>query len=127
MPYSTRFTENGADCRFMGPTNGEEFYAANIEIFVHPYDEEFKYAIVDFSLAESIDLPTADLLRTAEQDRQYLLRNPACALVMIAPQGVVFGHARMFERFMEGSSLRSAVVQDRTQALQWLRDQGLMH
>jgi hypothetical protein len=45
---------------------------------------------------------------------------------MIAPQGLVFGHARTFERFMEGTSMRSAVVQNREQAIQWLREQGLM-
>jgi hypothetical protein len=90
------------------------------------YDDRFKYAIVDFSLAESMDLPTADLLRIAEGDRQYLLRNPPYALVMIAPQGVVWGHARTFQRFMEGTNLRSSVVQDRIQALQWLREQGLI-
>jgi hypothetical protein len=126
MPFSTSFTETGADCRFTGPTDGEEIYAANTAVFAHAYDEALKYAIVDFSLAESMDLPTADLLRIAERDRRYLLCNPPYALVMIAPQGLVFGHARTFERFMEGTSMRSAVVQNREQAIQWLREQGLM-
>jgi hypothetical protein len=124
MPWSNTYTESGVDCRFTGATHGAEIYAANDAIFVHTYADRFRYAIVDFTLVESLDLPTADLLRIAEGDRQYLLRNPSYALVMIAPQGVIFGRARTFERFMEGSTLRSTVVQNREQALAWLRSEG---
>lgn len=121
MPWSTSYSGNGADCRFTGAADGEQIRAATIDILVHQYDEHLKFVIVDFTAAQSMDLPTADLLRVAESDRQYLLMNPAYAMVMIAPQGIVFGHARTFQRFMEGSTLRSAVVQTRDQALAWLR------
>jgi hypothetical protein len=125
MAWSARFADIGADCRFSGPTDSADVIAANAEIFRHRYAEALRYIIVDFSEAESLDLPTADLLGLAEGDRQYLLRNPSYALAMIAPQGVVFGTARTFERFMEGSPLRSTVVQTREQALGWLRKEGI--
>jgi len=125
MPWSACFAESGADCRFSGDTDATEVVAANHEIFKHRYPEALRYVIVDFSAAESLNLPTADLLGLAETDRQYLLRNPPYALAMIAPQGVVFGYARTFERFMEGSPLRSTVVQTREQALGWLRREGI--
>jgi hypothetical protein len=125
MPWSNRFADCGVDCRFSGATDGSEVIAANEEIFSHRYAEALRYIIVDFSAAESLNLPTADLLGLAEIDRQYLLRNPSYSLAMIAPQGVVFGYARTFERFMEGSPLRSTVVQTREQALGWLRDEGI--
>ena len=125
MPWSTCYANDGVDCRFMGATDSADVYAANDEIFSHRYAETLRYVIVDFTQAESLDLPTADLLGLAEGDRQYLLRNPPYALAMIAPQGVVFGHARTFERFMEGSPLKSIVVQTREQALGWLRNEGV--
>lgn len=125
MPWSTCFADSGVDCRFSGPTDVEDVIAANEEVFNHRYAEALRYVIVDFSAAESLNLPTADLLGLAETDRQYLLRNPSYALAMIAPQGVVFGYARTFERFMEGSPLRSTVVQTREQALEWLRNEGI--
>lgn len=124
MPWSTIYSEHGADCRFTGDTNGDEIFAASTATLSHGYQQHLHYAILDFSKAESLDLPTADLLRVAARDRQYLLRNPPYALAMIAPQGIAFGYARTFERFMEGSALRSTVVETREQALEWLREQG---
>ena len=124
MPWSMSFTECSADCRFTGPTDGDELFAADIEMFSHRYNEQFKYALVDFTQAESMNLLTADLLRLAETDRQYLLRNPPYAIVIIAPQGLVFGHARMYERFMEGTALRSKVVRTRDEGTNWLRSLG---
>lgn len=123
MPWSTSYSGNSADCRFTGATDGEQVRTAITDTLVHRYDGHLKHVIIDFSLAQSMDLPTADLLRVAESDRLYLLLNPAYAMVMIAPQGIVFGHARTFQRFMEGSSLRSAVVQTRKEAVEWLRQQ----
>jgi hypothetical protein len=122
MPWSTCYGNDGVDCRFTGATHGAEVIAANEEVFNHRYAGGLRYAIVDFSQAESLNLPTADLLSLAEIDRQYLLRNPPFALAIIAPQGVAFGAARTFERFMEGSPLKSTVVQTRQQALGWLRN-----
>jgi hypothetical protein len=125
MPWSAQFVDIGAECRFSGATDSSDMIEANERIFSHRYAEALRYIIVDFSAAESLDLPTADLLGLAECDRQYLLRNPSYALAMIAPQGVAFGYARTIERFMEGSPLRSTVVQTREQALGWLREEGI--
>ena len=120
MPWTTTYGARGADVRFMDESDGEEVYEANREVFLHRYDEGFQYAIVDFTKVARLDLPLADLLRIAEQDRQYLLRNPPYLLAMIAPQGHVFGLARTFQRYMEGSTLRSAVVKTRDEAIAWL-------
>ena len=120
MPWTTTYAARGADVRFVGESDGDDVYEANREVFLHSYDEGFQYAIVDFSKVARLDLPLADLLRIAEQDRQYLLRNPPYLLAMIAPQAHVFGLARTFERYMEGTSLRSVVVTERAQALAWL-------
>jgi hypothetical protein len=120
MPWTTTYAARGADVRFMERSDGEEVYEANREVFLHRYEEGFQYAIVDFTRVEQLQLPLADLLRIAEQDRQYLLRNPPYLLAMIAPQAHVFGLARTFEQYMEGSTLRSTVVKTRDEANAWL-------
>jgi hypothetical protein len=120
MPWETTYAARGADVRFTDRSDGEEVYEANREVYLHVYEEGFQYAIVDFSRVEQLDLQLADLLRIAEHDRQYLLRNPPYLLAVIAPQAQVFGLARTFEHYMEGSTLRSTVVPTRDAALAWL-------
>ena len=126
MPWKTTSGARGADVRFTDRSDGDEVYAANREVFLHSYEEGFQYAIVDFSTVEQLDLPLADLLRIAEHDRQYLLRNPPYLLAMIAPQAHVFGLARTFERYMEGSTLRSTVVETRDEAIAWLNTEMMV-
>ena len=45
---------------------------------------------------------------------------------MIAPQAPVFGLARTFERYMEGSTLRSTVVETRDEAIAWLNGEMMV-
>jgi hypothetical protein len=123
MPWKTTYGARGADVRFTDRSDGEEVYEANREVYLHAYEDGFQYAIVDFSSMEQLDLPLADLLRIADYDRQYLLRNPPYLLAMIAPQAHVFGLARTYERYMEGSTLRSTVVTTRDEAIAWLNNE----
>jgi hypothetical protein len=110
----------------MERSDGDELYEANREVFLHRYEEGFQYAMVDFSRLEHMHLPLADLLRIAEQDRQYLLRNPPYLLAMIAPQAHVFGLARTFQQYMEGSTLRSTVANTRDEAIAWLNTEMMI-
>lgn len=121
MPWTTMFGPQGAEVRFFGRTEGREVYEANREVLLHAYEQGIQYALVDFSRIDYLDLLQADLLRIAEYDRQYLLRNPSYLLAVIAPQAHVSGLAKMFQRFMEGSTLRSVVVKSRDEALAWLQ------
>jgi hypothetical protein len=126
MAWKTTYGARGADVCFTDRSDGDEVYEANREVYLHPYEEGFQYAIVDFSKVEQLDLPLADLLRIAEHDRQYLLRNPPYLLAMIAPQAHVFGLARTFERYMEGSTLKSTVVTTRDEAIAWLNSEMMV-
>jgi hypothetical protein len=120
MSWTTTYGARGADVTFWDQSDGDEVYEANREVYLHRYEEGLQFAIVDFSRVERLELPLADLLRIADHDRQYLLRNPPYLLAVIAPQAHVFGLARTFERYMEGSTLRSTVVKTREEAVAWL-------
>jgi hypothetical protein len=123
MSWTATFTARGCEIRFTGQCDGPEVHAAHREIFAHKYEEGFQYAIVDFSQLERLDLLLADLLRIAEHDRQYLLRNPSYLVATIAPQAHVFGLLRTFERYMEGSGFKSTIVTTREQAIAWLNNE----
>jgi hypothetical protein len=121
MPFDATYGARGIDILFSGRCTGSEILDAHARVYSHRYEEGFHYVIVDFSRVEFLDIQIADLLRMAEHDRQYLLRNPSYLLATIAPQAPVSGWLRIFQSFMEGTSLRSQIVNTREEAITWLR------
>lgn len=121
MPWTTTIGPQGAEVRFFGRTEGREVFEAKREALLQTYEQGLQYAVIDFSRIDYLDLLQADLLRIAEYDRQYLLRNASYLLAIIAPQASVSGLAKTFQRFMEGSTMRSVVVRTRDEALAWLQ------
>jgi hypothetical protein len=120
MPWTSKYGARGAEVRYLGRTVGEELCDANRAVLTHAYSDGFHYVLVDFSRVEALDAPLADLLRIAEHNRQYLLRNPSFLLAVIAPQAHVSGLMRTFAWYMEGTSQRATVVRTRAEAVAWL-------
>jgi hypothetical protein len=125
MPFDLTFVARGVEVRFSGRCDVTEVLEVRERIYSHHYEEGFQYVIVDFSCAEFLDLATVDLLRIAEQDRQYLLRNPGHLVAVIAPQAPIAGLMRTFRHFMEGTALQFHVINTREAALMCLRSQAL--
>jgi anti-anti-sigma regulatory factor len=125
MPFDATYGARGVEVHFIGRCDGAEVLDAHERIYIHRYEEGFQYVIADFSRVEFLDVATADLLRIAEHDRQYLLRNPGYLLVVIAPQAPVAGLIRTFQHFMEGTSLRAHLTSTREAAMAWLRSEML--
>lgn len=125
MPWKSTYGAQGVELNFSDRCNGDEVLDAHESIYRHRYAEGLHYIIADFSRVEYLELSLADLLRVAEHDRQYLLRNPPHLLVMIAPQAPVLGLLRMYEQYMEGSSLRATITNTRHEALAWLQAEML--
>jgi hypothetical protein len=125
MPWKSTYGAQGIELHFSERCDGHDLLAAHESIYRHKYAEGLHYVIADFSCVEYLDLSFADLLRIAEHDRQYLLRNPAHLLVMVAPQAPVLGWLRTYERYMEGSNLRTAITNTRSEALVWLHSEML--
>lgn len=125
MPFDVTYGAQGVDVLFFGRCDGPEVLDVHERVYAHRYLEGLQYVLVDFSGVEYLDLTTADLLRVAEHDRQYLLRNPAFVLVMVAPQAPVLGLLRTHEHFMEGTTLRTHVTNTREEAIARLRAEML--
>lgn len=120
MPWTSKYEARGAEVRYSGHAVGEELCDANRCVLSHAYPDGFQYVLVDFSRVEALDAPLADLLKIAEHNRQYLLRNPSFLLAVIAPQAHVSGLMRTFTRYMEGTSQRATIVHTRDEAMAWL-------
>lgn len=125
MPWKTTYGAQGVELSFSDRCDGEEILDAHESIYRHRYEEGLHYIIADFAQVEFLDLSLADLLRIAEHDRQYLLRNPPHCLAMIAPQAQVLGLMRAYEEYMSGSNLRTRISNTRAEALLWLRSEML--
>jgi hypothetical protein len=125
MPFDATYGARGSEVHFIGRCDGAEVLDAHERIYMHRYAEGFQYIIADFSRVEFLDIATADLLRMAEHDRQYLLRNPSYFLAVIAPQAPVATLIRTFQHFMEGTSLRTQLTSTREAAVAWLRSEML--
>ena len=121
MPWKSTYGDRGIELHFSGHCDGHDLLAAHESIYDHKYVEGLPYIITDFTLVEYLDLSLADLLRIADHDRQYLLRNPPHLLAMIAPQAAVIGLLRTYQHYMEGSTLRSSISNTRAEALAWLQ------
>lgn len=120
MPWTSKYGSRGAEVRYLGRTVGEDLCDANRSVLGHSYPEGCQQVLVDFSRVEELDVPLADLLKIAEHDRQYLLRNPSFLLAIVAPQAHVSGLMRTFARYMEGTPMRTTIVRTRDEAVAWL-------
>lgn len=125
MPWKSIYGAQGVEIRFSGRCDGAECTDAREAIYGHHYEEGLQYVVADFTNVEYLDLSLADLLKYAEHDRQYLLRNPSHLLALVAPQAPVLRLLRMYEHYMEGSPLRAHIAATRVEALSWLRNEML--
>lgn len=121
MPWKTTYGAQGAEICFSQLCTGDDILDAHESIYRHRYPEGLHYIVADFVRVDFLEISLADLLRIAEHDRQYLLRNPAHCLAMIAPQAQVVGLLRAYQEYMQGSNLRATITATRHEALTWLR------
>ena len=125
MAWTCTYGAQGVELCFADRCDGDDVLDAHEAIYRHRYEQGLHYIFADFAKVEYLDLSLADLLRIAEHDRQYLLRNPPHLLVMVAPQAPVLGILRTYESYMAGSPLRTSISNTRNEALAWLRAEML--
>lgn len=125
MPWKSMYGAQGVELHFNGHCDNADIMDAHDAVYAHRYEEGLQYIIADFTRVEYLDLSLADLLRLADHDRQYLLRNPSHLLAMVAPQAPVLRLLRMYEHYMEGSPLRTHIANTHAEALSWLRGEML--
>jgi hypothetical protein len=125
MPYEMRFTGSGADVRFSGTTTGADIVEAKAEALAHHYDGGLAFLLFDLAGADHLDIPTADVRRVAREDREYAETHPPFAIAVVAPHDMEYGLSRMWQAFVDDTSIVSKVARTRDEALAWLAGRGV--
>ena len=125
MPRTIEYRPTGAHINFHGIVTGVDLFDVNDEVFAHDYPGKPQYALLDFTGAERIDISGADVQRVAEQDQEDAERIAGVAVVIVAPQTLTFGLARMWEGLVDPVDLDSGVVRSRPEAVRWLAARGI--
>jgi hypothetical protein len=125
MPRTVEYRAEGAHLLFHGIVTGEDLFDVNERVLEHDYPGRPRYALLDFSDAQRIDVTPQDLQRVAEQDQRDAERVAGIAVLIIAPQTLTFGLARMWEGMVDEIELDSGVVRSRAEAARWLAARGI--
>ncbi len=125
MPRTITYRPEGAHVDYSGIVTGVDLFGVNDEVFGHDYPGGPRYALLDFTAAERVDVTTGDLQRVAEEDRRDAGRIAGVAVVIVAPQTLVFGLARMWEGLVDAEAFDSGVVRTRAEAAKWLAERGI--
>ena len=125
MPRTITFRREGAHFDFSGIVTGEDLFGVNDEFLGHDYPGRPRYALMDFTGAARVDLSAEDLKKVAAEDERDAERIAGVAIVIVAPQTLTYGLARMWEGLVDPVSLDSQVVRSRAEAVRWLAARGI--
>lgn len=122
MPPTTRRTSNGGVIRrWHGRVTAEDQVVSAGEYIELMREEPLTYAIVDYRNVQAFEPQRTDIQRIA--DRLHKLAGTR--LVVIAPQDLVYGMARMFDLSLSDDARpwQLRVVRSVDEALAWLEEQ----
>jgi hypothetical protein len=125
MAYTIDFRNSGAELCFTEFVSGQELLDAKAEFFSHAFDGGARYVLCDFSEANKFDIPSSDVDRLVEQDKGEISRHPHLLEVVIAPQTLVYGLARMWQTKVNTVRPHTAVLRQRAEAVAWLEAAGI--
>ena len=125
MAYSIDYQPTGAELCFTEFVSGQELFDAKAEFFAREFDPAAAYVLCDFSEASKFDIPSSAVDRMVEQDRAETKRHPHLLEVVIAPQNLVYGLARMWQLKVNEIRPHTAVVRTRDEAVAWLKAAGI--
>ena len=125
MAYTIDYRTAGAELCFTDFVSGQELLDAKAEFFGHRFETAARYCLCDFTDASRFDIPSKDVDRLVEQDRAEIARHPHLLEVVIAPQNLVYGLARMWQSRVNMIRPHTAVVRQLDEAAEWLRAAGI--
>ena len=129
MPRTIDYRKEGAVVEYGGVVTLADFLGLNAEIYAHAFataDGKPRYGLLDFSRADRVDLSSTDLAQIAEEDARDAELLAGTAVLIVAPQTLTYGLARMWEGLVDPLSLESMVVRTRSEADAWLAARGML-
>jgi hypothetical protein len=125
MAYFIDYRASGAELCFTEFVSGQQLFEAKAEFFAHHFESGAAYVLCDFSEGTKFDIPSSDVDRMVEQDRGEIGRHPHLLEVVIAPQPLVYGLARMWQTKVNSIRPHTAVLRTRDEAVEWLKAAGV--
>lgn|SRR5581483_5236276 len=105
---------------FLGTITEEDFQGQPARILAQPHFDPTFSDILDFSSATEMQVSDETLVRMAEQKSIF---RPEAIHVVIAPRGLIRKMAKQFQRLSLESRPNFVIVENRTQAFEYLRQQ----
>jgi hypothetical protein len=125
MPRTITFRLEGAHFDFSGVVTGDDLFGVNEVFLGHDYPGTPRYALMDFTGAARVDLSAEDLKKVAAEDERDADRLAGVAIVIVAPQTLTYGLARVWEGLTDPASLDSQVVRTRAEAVRCTRAEAV--
>lgn len=124
MPIVIENRQEGAgviyDCR--GALTIRDFYEASQTFLADPEEiKKWRYAIIDLTFAESMDINYQDIEMVVTVNRQLAAAAvPGVLLAVASPNDLGFGLARMWEALVERTGWETRVCRTRPEADAWI-------
>ena len=129
MSYTLCFTPSGSELRFTGRVTLDQLTRARAAAVAHAYEGGRRFALVELAHVIDFDLTSAEVRGIAARAGEPARTNGAPAdrleIAVVAPAGVVYGLAWMWETLAEPRPVHTAVFRSRAMALTWLAAQGI--
>lgn len=108
-------------CR--GPMIIEDFFAANKSFLATPEEiRKWRYALIDLSAVESMDINYNDVSRVVTQNANIAANAvPGVLLAVASPRDHGYGLARMWEALVERVGWETMTFRSLTEAEDWIR------
>ena len=123
MPTAMEIVNDGRGLRLIGSgiLTGAEMIAATNDLEANPdLFRRLVFGLVDLREVTELRLTGEDVKALAHMDRRLALVNPSLCVAVVAPKGVVFGMARMWEVLAEPTGWPTAVFRDMADAEIWI-------
>ena len=127
VPYSIEWKEKYAYMTFTGIVTGRDILQGVARcVYADERFDNMRYALVNFSEAESFDVAEKEIKSLAYQDMVAAKSNPNTKMAIVAPQDIMKKLAEIYAEYSEPSQWETRVFDTVEDANQWLKSLGLV-
>lgn len=125
MPIEISFMDDGAGVRysFSGLVTGKELIDVNSSLFSSEDQlKKIRYAIVDQTRMDSLDLSIDDLKRIEQLDRSATQVNPCVVVALIVEKDLHYNVTSAWDVRTHDISWEKKIFRSKNEAYDWLRE-----
>jgi hypothetical protein len=125
MAIEINYLDDGVGIEIIasGIVPGDEVLAAHKEIYSPDNLARQRYHIVDRTCCDYYCLRPEEIKQIADMDKAAARSNPNIRIAIVSPTDLQFGMSRMWQIYVEDSSLVTKIFHDRQSADAWIQEQ----